>query len=216
MVIGFLFLAFGGLFMLQSFNILPSSDNFEQALFSMVFIGGGCLFLIHYFHNPANHWWAVIPTGALFALGILIFGDAYFPRFADDIGGGIFLGGIAAAFWIIYVTKKADFWWALIPAGILSTLALIAVEPISNILPAEYLFLFGASATFAMIGLTVKPKEKTQWAWIPAGILFVIGCLNLLVDSRLTIVMPILLIVIGLAILILPYIKKANKGDHYE
>ena len=216
MVIGFLLLAFGGLLMLQTFNILPYSDDFEQALVSLVFLAGGSIFLIHLFNNKAQNWWAVIPASALIALGIIIFGDAYFPRFMDDVGGGVFLGGIAAAFWIIYLTKKPDFWWALIPAGILSTLALIAIESISNILPAEHLFLFGTSATFAMVGLTVKPKEKYQWAWIPAGILFGIGCINLMVDSQLTIVMPILLIIIGLAILIVPSISKTMKRNHYE
>ena len=216
MVIGFLLLAFGGLMMLQSLNILPTNDDFGQALISLVFIAGGSIFLMQLFKNTAANWWAVIPAGALIALGIIIFGDAYFPRFMDDIGGGVFLGGIAAAFWIIYYLKRPDFWWALIPAGVLSTLALIAIEPISDILPAEYLFLFGTSATFASISLTVKPKEKSQWAWIPAGILFGIGCINVLVDSRLTLVLPILLIIIGLAILVFPYVTKSMKRNHYE
>ena len=216
MVIGFLLLAFGGLTMLQTLNILPYNDDYGQTFISMIFIAGGSIFLLHFFKNTAENWWAVIPAGAIIALGIIILGDVYFARFMDDIGGGVFLGAIAAAFWSIYFIKRDESWWALIPAGVLSTLAIIAIEPVSNILPSEYVFLFGTSATFAVISLTVKPKEKTQWAWIPAGILFGIGCINILVDSRFTIILPILLIIIGLVILLYPYILKSVKRNHYE
>ena len=216
MIIGVVLLAFGALMLLQSLNIIPANDNFGEALVSLMFIAGGSIFLMQLVSDPVKKWWAAIPAGALIALGIIIFGDAYFPRIMDQIGGGIFLGGIAAAFWVAYFIHKPDFWWALIPAGILSVLAIIAIEPVSNILPADDIFLFGTAGTFALIGLTVKPKEKSSWAWIPASILAIIGCFRVISDFHMSIFLPIFLILVGLTILLLPYLSKFLKGDHYE
>jgi hypothetical protein len=216
LVIGIIMLAFGGLMLLQSLHVLPSSNNFGEMLVSLMFIAGGSIFLMQLFVDMVKNWWAVIPAGALFSLGIIIFGDSYFPRLMDQIGGGIFLGGIAAAFWAAYFIRKPDFWWALIPAGVLTTLALIAIEPVSNILPADFLFLFGTSATFASIAFTVKPREKSSWAWIPSGILFFIGCIRLLTEFRTSILIPVLFILAGLFILLFPRFSKILKGERYE
>ncbi|MBI9048042.1 MAG: hypothetical protein JEZ00_01365 [Anaerolineaceae bacterium] len=216
MVVGLLLLAFGGILLMQSMGILPATENFSAALFSLLFIAGGAIFILQLVNNPTQNWWAIIPASALIAIGLLIFGGEYLPGITDEVGGGLFLGSIAISFWIIYFLRKESFWWALIPAGVLSTLALIAVDPISRVFPAEFLFFFGVSATFGVVAFTGKPRESFSWAWIPAGILFIIGCIVGVTSYEMKFVFPIMLILVGVAILVLPYILRKLKGDQYE
>ena len=206
----------GGLLLLQTMGILPTQGDPFGLLFSVLFMGGGFVFWMVMFMNPQQNWWGVIPGCVFVGLGLILFGDIYFPRITDLIGGGVFLGSIAVAFWVVYFLNRDRNWWALIPAGVLSTLALIAVDPISRLIPAEFLFFIGLSATFALVALVNQPRENFIWAWIPSGILFAIAIIIGFTASRMRIAFPVVLILAGLLILAAPYVAKLRKGDKYE
>jgi hypothetical protein len=93
------------------------------------------------------------------------------------LGGALFLGGIALAFWMIYLVNP-DHWWAVIPGGALFTLALVA--GLSSVLEGVEMggvFFLGLGLTFALLALLPAPGERLNWAIIPAIVLLAMGAL---------------------------------------
>ena len=94
----------------------------------------------------------------------------------EDIGGAIFLGGIGLAFLIVFLTDRAERWWALIPAGVLATLAgvTIAAERFGEFQTAGFFF-FGLAITFLLVALLTG----MTWAYWPALALGIMGLLGI-------------------------------------
>jgi hypothetical protein len=165
-VFGLLLLTGGVLALLQTMGYL---ENASDVFWGGMFIALGLLFLSLL---VGGHWWSVFPGFTLLALGILIF----LPDNLDDFGGFIFLGGIGLSFWVTYATSPRERWWALIPAGVLTTLACmtIAAERFGEFETAGFFFL-GLSATFLLVALLAG----MSWAYWPALVLGVMGILGL-------------------------------------
>jgi len=111
----------------------------------------------------------------------------------------LFLGCIGLAFWLVYL-RRQDYWWAIIPGGVLLTLA--AVAGLDNILDwSEVIFFLGLAGTFALVGILPK-QQDTRWAFIPAAVLAVLGVA--LFDpfkSVMIMIWPVALIALGVYIL---------------
>jgi hypothetical protein len=165
-VFGLLLLTGGALALLQSMGYL---ENASDVFWGGLFIAMGLLFLVLLF---GGHWWGVFPGFTLLALGVLIF----LPDGLDDFGGLIFLGGIGLSFWVSYATAPRERWWALIPAGVLTTLAIVTVaaDRFGEFQTAGFFF-FGLSITFLLVALLAGMR----WAYWPAMILGVMGLLGL-------------------------------------
>ncbi len=97
---------------------------------------------------------------------------------SDRFGGFVFLGFVALPFLLIFITHS-EHWWALIPGGVLLTLAGVTLVPDDSVFSGG-LFFIGLSLTFAMVYLLTKSVGRQQWALYPAGILFLIGIVTLL------------------------------------
>ena len=144
---------------------------------SMLFAAGAFVFLF-VFISDHTKWWALIPGFTLLGLaGVIATGDL-FPVFNSRFGGSLFLGCIALAFIFIFVFRR-DYWWAVIPAGVLTTLAIITTIPSGNGLFTGGFLFIGIGATFGALGLLPVGK-KDKWPWIPAGILLVLGTMLLI------------------------------------
>jgi hypothetical protein len=119
----------------------------------------------------------LIPGVILLAVAALIALDAFVPSFNDAVGGFVVLGGIGLSFTLVYLAKRAN-WWAIIPAGVLWTLAVVSL--LGENLPEQkiggVLFL-GLGLTFVLVAILPNPIARMRWAWIPACILAVIGLL---------------------------------------
>jgi hypothetical protein len=165
-VFGLLLLTGGALALLQTMGYLKDASDVFWGGF---FIAIGLLFLSLL---VGGHWWGVFPGFTLFAIGVLIF----LPETMDEFGGFIFLGGIAISFWVTYVTSPRERWWALIPAGVLTTLAgmTIAAERFGEFQTAGFFFL-GLSTTFLLVALLAGMR----WAYWPALALGIMGVLGL-------------------------------------
>jgi hypothetical protein len=216
LIIGGILLLLGGFFLLQTLNIIPQTGDVAEMVVSVFFIAGGSIFLMVLSQNLNENWWAVIPGCVLLGIGFLIFSGTYFPAIANVWGGGMFLGSIALAFWVTYFLKPEQRWWAMIPAGTLTTLSLIAVDPISRWIPAEFLFFGGMSATFAMVALLAKPSGQFNWAWIPSGVMLMIALIVGMSSNNMRMVFPILLILGGGLVLALPYVRRFLKRGQNE
>jgi hypothetical protein len=170
---GILLIVVGALLLLQNFGVL---GIVVALVWALLFAAGGLVFLYMFLTNRAN-WWAIIPGFALLGLAALIFLDEFFPGFGDALGGAIFLGGLGLAFWAIYFQKRQR-WWAVIPGGVMLTLALIAgLSSVFEGAGLGGLFFLGLGLTFALLYFLPTPLGRMKWALILAAVLVVMGLL---------------------------------------
>jgi hypothetical protein len=166
MVIGFVLLIAGGLALAQTMGFLRHAS---EVFWGGLFLALGLVFLTLV---PGGHWWGVFPGFTLAAVGVLIL----LPDSMKDIGGAVVLGGIGVAFWIAYLTSRVERWWAIIPAGVLTTLAFVTLvaERVGGFETAGVFFL-GLAFTFLLVAWLVGMR----WAYWPALGLLVMGLLGI-------------------------------------
>ena len=113
----------GVLFLLQNLGVFEFGDLFWAVLFFLA----GLFFISLYRQNRAN-WWALIPGFALFGVGAQIAVDRLFPQISDILGGLFVLGFAGLGFLVIYLLDREN-WWAIIPAGVLTTIGGVLLTP---------------------------------------------------------------------------------------
>ena len=158
-IIGLLLLAGGGLALAQAFGYLHNASSY---FWGGAFLLGGLAFLSLLI---GGNWWAAFPGFTLSALGVLVL----LPDSLDELGGAIFLGGIALSFWYVYATDRVNRWWAIIPGGVLTALALLILGSTYFDEYSGAIVLGGIGLTFFIVYLT-NPAER-WWALIPGGVL---------------------------------------------
>jgi hypothetical protein len=190
---GLMLIIAGGLFLLQNLGLFEASGLVWAAL-----LGLGGVFFVSVFIQSREHWWALIPGITLLAVALLIFLGNFFPRASNILGGAIVLGGIGLAFLMVYLANREN-WWALIPMGVMLTLA--GVSTLDEIAGFDTggIFFIGLGLTFALVALLPSERAQMRWAWIPAGILLVMGLLiSASAASLMGYVGPAVLILAGL------------------
>ena len=187
----------GVLFFLQELNIL---GNAFQFLWLLIMAAGSAVFLWIYF-SQKEQWWAIIPGLVLLGLAISTLDGLLKILPGTDWTGAIFLGCIGLAFWFVYL-RRQDQWWAIIPGGVMLTLA--AVTALDNIIGwSEVVFFLGLASTFLLVAVLPNTGQDTRWAFIPAAILGVIGLTIFAPIKNLMLYLwPALLIALGIYILI--------------
>ncbi|MDZ7844566.1 MAG: hypothetical protein U5K99_07185 [Anaerolineales bacterium] len=194
---GLILIVLGVIFLLDQLGLIGNS--IQAAVLGLMALSG-LVFLYTYFRDDSR-WWAAIPGLAL--LGLAFAGLESLGNFlpGSDWGGAVFLGLLGFAFWLIYLRGQVD-WWAIIPGGVLVTLALVAGLD-SMVRNDGALFFLGMGGTFALVGILPDRSQNTRWAFIPAGVLAVLGIFQLpLVGSVTPYLWPAALIIIGIVILI--------------
>lgn len=90
-----------------------------------LFMGSiGLGFLAVYLRSRMREWWAIIPGGITFSLGVLL---ALEPLLPGEAFAGLFMLGIGGTFALVYLlpTGGERMRWALIPAGILGVIGVL-------------------------------------------------------------------------------------------
>lgn len=189
---GLLLVGIGVLALLQSLGLFGS---IADLVWSLIFAAGGIAFVVLFGRGPAN-WWAIIPGGALLGIASVIGLTNLFPASAIW-AGSLFLGWLSLSFWLVYLSRRA-FWWAIIPAGVLATLALIAgLTPTIPTL-GGFIFFAGISLTFGLIYALPAPGGHRTWAIYPAGIALAFALLTLSAfSSIINLIWPAALILLG-------------------
>jgi hypothetical protein len=99
---------------------------------------------------------------------------------------------------VIYLLNR-EYWWAIIPCGVLLTLAIvISLENLLTEMGFVSIFFLGLAATFALVALVPTAEGKMQWAWIPAIVLALMGVIfGAFSGAFMAYLLPIALIVGG-------------------
>ena len=192
---GILLIVVGILLLLQGFGIL---GVVVALIWALVFGAAGLVFLYVFLTDRAN-WWAVIPGFGLLGIAALIALDEFWPQVGDAVGGALFLGGVGLAFWIIYFINRKH-WWAVIPGGVMFTLALVAgLSPIYEGPAMGGVFFLGLGLTFGLLSFVPTPHGRMKWALIPAAVLLVMGLLiTAITTGILDVLFAAVLILVGL------------------
>ncbi len=198
-LIGGLLLLAGIVLLLLNFGIIgPLGD----AVWSLLFVGAGVVFLAIYLSNRAE-WWPIIPGMALIGIGAIIFFSN--TGLEGDWVPALLFGAIALAFFVVYFARPTENWWALIPAGVLTSLA------VPFLLPGGFnpgVFMLGMGVTFALVylqGLVRGLHNEFWWALIPAGVLALIGIFlfadEMAVVAQIFSLWPLILVIVGIGLL---------------
>lgn len=191
-LVGILLVVVGALLLLQTFDIFRFV---WEVVWAVLFLAAGAGFLVVYLDRK-EHWWAVIPGMALLGIGALI--GLSVLGLAEAIGGAIFLGALSLAFWLVYLRRR-DNWWAVIPGGVLATLAVVAgLEQVIPWAETGGVFFMGLALTFALVYLLPTPHGRMTWPLIPAAVLFVLGLIVVLATSAVfQYLWPLALVLVG-------------------
>lgn len=177
---GLLLIVGGVLFLLENLGVFEGSGTFWSVALAL-----GGLFFITVFVRDRHHWWSLIPGIILLALGAMIALETFAPQVGETWTAFVILGGIALAFTLVYIVEHSN-WWAIIPAGVLWTIATVAVlgDTLSGSITGGIMFA-GIGLTFALVALLPNPVARMKWAWIPAIILLVFGLLVMAAQEKL-------------------------------
>jgi len=192
---GLLLVVGGILLLLDTFGVFKGSALF----WTIVSAAAGVLFLSFYVTNRP-HWWALLPGVIFLTLALTIGLEAFLPGFSDtSLAGPIILGGIGLSFLLVYIAERAN-WWAIIPAGVMATLAIVAVlDATTSGAATGGVFFLGLGITFALVAVLPSGDVQMRWPWIPAGVLGLMGILILLAaENLINYIWPSVLILAGL------------------
>jgi hypothetical protein len=162
---GSLLVVLGLLVLLENFGLFTLSSAVVAVLF---FFAG--IFFVSLFFEDKERWWSLIPGFALLSIAVIILASQFAPRWADSWSGLIILGGIGLSFLVTYLLDRNQ-WWAIIPAGVMITLGVVAGVGDFLGVDAGVIFFLGLGLTFASLAMVRPTEGNLKWAWIPAGIL---------------------------------------------
>jgi hypothetical protein len=194
---GILLLVVGVLLLLSNLGIVTLE---LESVIGPLLAGGGLIFLLVFITNT-DAWWALIPGFTLIGVGINAFVSPWLGENEGSVTSAIFLGSVGLPFLLIYISNHRH-WWALLPGGVLLSIAVTQLIPDSPALIGGIFFL-GLAITFGLLYLLPTPSGKLKWALYPAGILLLIGIfITLGATNLLAFVGPLVLLAFGVYVIV--------------
>jgi hypothetical protein len=187
----------GVTFVLALIVILSSTVQGEW-IGSLFLFAVGLSFVVVYLNNRTRQW-ALLVAYILFVLSIA----PAMASFSGDTAayfGSVFLLAIAVPFFVVYFRSEQQNWWAIIPAGVMTTLAVITTLAIAGwIRDAESggqsnaILMSGLAITFAVIWL----RHAKPWAKIVTIVLAALAVVSVFFVSYSEIIWPVAIILLG-------------------
>ena len=195
-----LFLLLSGIFLLLwKLGVMdPWGDLAWGALYALAGLG----FLI-WFATEVGRWWRAIPAFTLLSIGAMII-LGWRGVNLGEWRAPIVLFGMALGFWAIVIVRK-EHWWAVVPAGVLTTVGVL-FGLWSRLIDAgrPAVLYIGIGLVFLLLYAIRYDEADARWASVPAGALLLLGAATLAAALQLPGVLaqwwPIVLVVLGLVL----------------
>lgn len=198
--------------LLYNFGVL---DDYKLAVAYVVaaLLGlGGLAFLVAIAFQR-DRWSFAIPGFSLLALGGIVYLTTL-GSVEPQWLGLLFLSGVALGFFVLFLSNRAERWWALLQTGTILTVGIVGLllvdmlmaahstaGPLSVAVPGAVMF-GGFALSFLLLYLFAGDRKHFQWALLMTGvlgafamILLVAGLENSSVIVRLW---PVLLLLLGI------------------
>jgi hypothetical protein len=196
---GMSLIAIGAFFLMQQ---LGWFGTMQFPFWAFAFALLGVIFLVN-FVADRRQWWALIPGCILLGLAVVILNSEN-KFISDALASALFLFSIGLPFLLIYLVDR-QLWWALIPGGVLSVIALITLLTGSVGISGTTItaiILFGLAIVFGVLRFATRANPLMGWATWVAVILTLIGALVLITGPQAAaIIGPAVLIGLGLFLL---------------
>ena len=188
--------------LLFNFDLLAPYEPLAQFILAALFALAGVGFFFAAYAGMPRDWGQLIPAWTLMALAGMILSSTI-ETLDARLTAAILFVGLAAAFFHIYLLRRLENWWAVIPGGFMLVLAVVIALSV-RIVRAETL----AAVLFAGMGLVffalyLLPARRRQWwSLVPGSVLLVFGLFVLTSSETGTAVWlrwwPVLLILAGI------------------
>lgn len=187
----------GGMMLFLALTTLLVDNVGGEWIGSMFLFLIGLSFFVVYLNNRA-HTWALLVA---YILGVLSIAPAMASGGGDTAAyfGPVFLFAVALPFFVLYF-RTLENWWAIIPAGVMTVLALIAGAAIAGWIRNEQqggyanaLLMFGLAGTFAVVWL----RHAKPWAKVATLIFVVVAIASIFFASYTEIFWPVAIILAG-------------------
>jgi hypothetical protein len=197
----------GGIMLFMAFMMLlidNVNEDWVGALFLLFF---GLAFLIVYLTNRTRVWALLVA----YIFGVVSIAPML-SAVGDEAGyfGSVIMFAIALPFLYIYF-RKPENWWAIIPAGVLSTIGVIVGLAIAGVIndatSAGYVNAFlmaGLAATFSIIWL----RHHRAWAKIVTIVLGLLAVASVFFFGYYELFWPVAFICCGIYLLYLAFRPK--------
>jgi hypothetical protein len=161
----------------------------------------GLSFLVVYLNNRSRTWALLVA----YILGVLSIAPAMAAGGGDVAAyfGAVFFVAIALLFFILYF-RSTENWWAIIPAGVMTVLAVITALAIAGWIRnadqggyANALLMGGLAVTFGIVWL----RHAKEWAKIVAVVLALVAVASVFFVSYYEIFWPFAIILGGVYLL---------------
>jgi len=187
----------GGVTLFLALVVLLSTTVKGEWIGSLFLFAVALSFFVVYLNNRA-HQWALLVAYILFVLSIA----PAMASFGGDTAayfGSVFLLAVAAPFFVVYF-RFENGWWAIIPAGATTTLAVIATLAIAGWIRdtesggiSNAILMGGLAATFAVVWL----RNAKPWAKIVTIVLAALAVASVFFASYNEIFWPVAIILAG-------------------
>lgn len=204
----------GGVMLFLALTTLLADTTRGEWIGSLFLFLIGLSFLIVYLNNRTRVWALLVA----YIMGVLSIAPALATGGGETAAyfGSVFLFAIALPFFVIYFRpmNNKDTWWAIIPAGVMTTLAIIGGLAIAGLIRnenqggyANALLMFGLAVTFAVVWL----RHSRPWAKIVTFVLAALSVASVFFASYTEIFWPVAIILVGAYLL---YISMRPKMVH--
>lgn len=187
-------LILGVLLLFQNLGFL---EDVIPVIWIGLFAAGGMAF-IGIYTSRRERWWAIIPGGALLGIALLMLLEQIVPQLSKVIGGALFLAILGSSFLVVLIVSREN-WWAVIPAGVLLSAALVALlDQLAPQVETGAIMLLGIAATFGVLSRMRTPQGRLSWPLLPAAVLSAIGLLLLAQSFQVSaLVIALLMMAVG-------------------
>lgn len=175
-----------------------------ELIWGALFAAAGIGFLV-WFALDLARWWRAIPGFTLLGIGALLILQSRGVQM-EAWSSPLVLSGMALGFWAVLLARR-EHWWAVIPAGMLTVIAVLLRFWTRLSDDGRLAVLFGGiGLVFVLLYAIRFGQNDTRWAAIPAGALLLLSLVTVMQMLRLPAVVadwwPILLVAAGIGLIV--------------